>query len=127
MLFLFLMAFLAASVPLNTASRAADLTPADADGLLAHIVAPHSVTEFMDKYYEERVLRVDRGGDATHFADLRAGSYDELDAVVRAFKEDGSLSNGIKVSVDQAQGMRDVVRRDSRLRHGGPGDANVPQ
>lgn len=94
-----LMALLASSIPLSTAAaRAADLAPADADGLLARIVAPHSVAEFMDKHYEERVFRVDRGGDAAHFADLRAASYDELNTVVRAFQADGSLGNGIKVS-----------------------------
>ena len=76
--------------------RAADFVPLDEDGLLTKIVSPHSVEEFMDKYYEHAPLRVARN-DPDHFAWLRAGSFDRLNDVVDAFQRDGSLKKGIKV------------------------------
>ena len=87
------------------AARAADFLPADSEGLLAKLVAPHSVEEFMKNYYEHATLRVARD-DPDHFAWLRAGSFDRLDEVVDAFQRDQSLSSGIKVRRRKKEGGR---------------------
>jgi hypothetical protein len=86
-----------------TTPRAADFVPLDEDGLLAKIVSPHSVEEFMNKYYEHATLRIARD-DPDHFAWLRAGSFDRLNDVVDAFQRDGSLASGIKVSLQRVTG-----------------------
>lgn len=87
-----------------TAPLAADFAPLDKDGLLAKIISPHTVKDFMEKYYERATLRIARG-DSDHFAWLRAGSFDRLNNVVDAFQRDGSLASGIKVMGRQRQPM----------------------